>query len=724
MTLKQPEMNVEKDRKAVAPPDPAIEQMPVSHPYPLGSTVAPEGTNFSVFSASATGMAIVLFDHADDPRRLRVIALDPVLHRTSHYWHIFVTGIKPGQLYGYRADGPDDPPSGQRFDRHKVLIDPYGKAVSVGQHYSRAAACKPGDNAATAMKSVVADLSAFDWEGDVPLTRPFRRTVIYEMHVAGFTRHPNSGVAPARRGTYLGVIEKIPYLQALGITAVELMPVFQFDTQDALPGLSNYWGYSPVSFFAPHLAYSAGKDPLGCLDEFRAMVKELHRVDIEVILDVVYNHTAETNEHGPTFCFRGLENSFYYILNQDRATYANYTGTGNTLKANHSVVKRLILDSLRYWVSEMHVDGFRFDLASILSRSESGEPMADPPILWEIDSDPVLAGAKLIAEAWDAGGLYQVGSFGGDKWKEWNGRFRDDIRGFVKGDRDTVRDLSKRITGSLDLYGGGHRPAGQSINFVTCHDGFTLNDLVSYNFKHNEANHELNSDGTNANLSWNCGVEGAAANASIERLRVQQSKNFLALTLLSVGTPMLLMGDEVRRTQQGNNNAYCQDGETSWFDWNLCTANAELTHFVQHMIRVRLDFDRGIERRPIPLEEYLCTARIEWHGIELAQPDWGIDSHSIAFTLHSSASSRVRYIAINACWKPLEFQLPHLTVSSNGGWLRLIDTSLPSPNDIVEEAHCSPVDGSKYLVNARSVIMLHYDYAIGGEAAAHNPSVA
>ena len=689
----------------------AAQEIPVSHPYPLGPTITPAGTNFSVFSANATGMEIVLFDHANDPHPASVIPFDPTLHRTSHYWHIFVPGIKQGQLYGYRADGPDDPPAGHRFDRHKILLDPYGKSVSVGQHYSRSAACKPGDNAATSMKSVVTDLSTFDWEGDRPLNRPFRRTVIYEMHVAGFTRHPNSEVTPDKRGTYLGVVEKIPYLQELGITAVELMPVFQFDAQDALPGLSNYWGYSPVSFFAPHLSYSASKDPLGCLDEFRTMVKELHRAGIEVILDVVYNHTAETDERGPTLCFRGLENSFYYILNQDKATYANYTGAGNTLKANHSIVKRLILDSLKYWVSEMHVDGFRFDLASVLSRSESGKPMVNPPILWEIDSDPVLAGTKLIAEAWDEGGLYQVGSFGQDKWKEWNGQFRDDIRSFVKGDHNTVVKLRERISGSLDLYRNGHRPAGQSINFVTCHDGFTLNDLVSYNLKHNEANHELNNDGTNANLSWNCGVEGPATDANIERLRVQQIKNFFALTLLSIGTPMLLMGDEVRRTQQGNNNAYCQDNETSWFDWKLCAANAEIVRFVRHMIRVRLDFDHGIEGGRLTLEEYLSKARIGWHGVELGKPDWGNASHSLAFTLHSFASSQVRYIAINAYWKSLEFELPPVTGGPDAGWIRLLDSALPSPDDIVEEATGVHVAGPNYLVNPRSIVMLHYDYA-------------
>ncbi len=682
----------------------------VSNPYPLGPTVTSEGTNFSVFSANATGMEIVLFDHADDPEPGRIIALDPTFHRTAHYWHVFVPGIKPGQLYGYRADGPADPAAGHRFDRHKILLDPYAKSVFVNSRYDRAAASRLGDNAATSMKSVVADLSAFDWEGDRPLNRPFRRTIIYEMHVAGFTRHPDSGVAATKRSTYLGVVEKIPYLQDLGITAVELMPVFQFDSQDALPGLSNFWGYSPVSFFAPHLAYSTGNDPLVCLDEFRTMVKELHRAGIEVILDVVYNHTAETDERGPTLCFRGLENSFYYILNRDKTTYANYTGAGNTLKANHSVVKRLILDSLRHWVSEMHVDGFRFDLASVFSRSESGEPMMNPPILWEIDSDPVLAGTKLIAEAWDEGGLYQVGSFGQDKWKEWNGQFRDNIRGFIKGDQNTVVNLKERITGSFDLYKTGDRPVGQSINFVTCHDGFTLNDLVSYDRKHNEANHEFNKDGTDTNFSWNCGVEGPATSADTELLRVRQIKNVFALTLLSIGTPMLLMGDEVRRTQQGNNNAYCQDNETSWFDWNLCAANADILRFVQHMIWVRLDFDKQMGGSPVTLEEYLSKAHIEWHGVELGKPDWSNDSHSLAFACQSFASSQVRYIAINAYWEPLEFELP-VTGSRNAGWLRLIDTSLPSPYDIVEESVGLLVTGPKYRVNPRSMIMLHYDYA-------------
>jgi glycogen operon protein len=537
------------------------------------------------------------------------------------------------------------------------------------------------------------------------------------MHVAGFTRHPSSGVAPVNRGTYLGLIEKIPYLQELGITAVELLPVFQFDPQDAPPGLTNYWGYGPVSFFAPHLGYSTCNDPLVCLDEFRTMVKELHRAGIEVILDVVYNHTGEGDEQGPTLCFRGLENSFYYIPGKDKATYANYTGAGNTLKANHSIVKRLILDSLRYWASEMHVDGFRFDLASIFSRNESGKPMLNPPIIWEIDSDPVLAGTKLIAEAWDSGGLYQVGSFGEDKWKEWNGQFRDDIRRFVKGDQNTVSKLRERIAGSLDLYYERDRPAEQSINFVTCHDGFTLNDLVSYNLKHNEANNESNADGGNVNLSWNCGAEGPPVSADIERLRMQQTRNLLALTLLSVGTPMLLMGDEVRRTQLGNNNAYCQDNETSWFDWSLCAANADLLRFVRLLIRTHLQFDQATAGSQITLEDYLSKARIEWHGVEIGKPDWGESSHSLALSLHNFAATQLRYIAINAYWKPLEFTIPPVAGGPNGGWLRMIDTSLTSPDDILEGAMGLRVNGSKYHVNPRSIVMLHYDHATNGKAA-------
>jgi isoamylase len=528
---------------------------------PLGATVRPDGVNFSVFSKRASLVELLLFDDENAVRPARVVPLDSEAHRTYHYWHVFVPDVQPGQVYAYRAHGPFAPDSGCRFDAEKVLLDPYGLAVAIPEAYDRWAAARPGDTVATAMKSVAADPDRYDWEGDLPLRRPFAETVIYELHVGGFTRHPSSGVAPEKRGTFAGLIEKIPYLRDLGVTALELLPVFQFDPQDAPPGRVNYWGYQPVSFFAPHHAYSAQKKPLAVLDEFRDMIKALHRAGLEVILDVVFNHTTEGDVTGPTMCYRGLANDFYYMLDKDRSRYADYTGCGNTLSANQPIVRRLIQDSLRYWVTQMHVDGFRFDLASILSRDENGRPLPNAPVLWDIESDPLLAGTKLIAEAWDAAGLYQVGSFVGDAWQEWNGRFRDDVRRFLRGDNGSVPAVAARILGSPDIYGHEEREAEQSINFVTCHDGFTLNDLVSYNQKHNEANGERNWDGSDHNLSWNCGAEGPTDDSTIEAVRNRQVKNFLALELLAAGTPMLLMGDEVRRTQRGNNNAYCQDSD-------------------------------------------------------------------------------------------------------------------------------------------------------------------
>jgi len=449
------------------------------------------------------------------------------------------------------------------------------------------------------------------------------------MHVRGFTCHPNSGVAEEKRGTFAGVVEKIPYLKELGVTAVELMPVFQFDPQDAPAGQLNYWGYAPVSFFAPHQAYSSRTDPLGPLDEFRDMVKALHRAGIEVILDVVFNHTAEGNQDGPTLSFRGLDNLTYYILEQDGSRYANYSGTGNTLNANHPIVRRMILDSLRYWVKEMHVDGFRFDLAAILERDESGQLMSSPPVLWDIDSDPELAGTKLIAEAWDAAGLYTVGSFIGDSWKEWNGRFRDDVRGFFRGEHNSVRNFADRLLGSPAIYSHEEREAEQSVNFVTCHDGFTLNDLVSYDHKHNEANGENNGDGSNDNRSWNCGVEGPTDNADVEKLRNRQIKNFLTVTVFSAGMPMLLMGDEVRRTQFGNNNAYCQDNETSWLNWTFRAKHADIHRFVTLLNARRVLRDLEPELQRLTLNQLLRSVNLTWHGVKLNQPDWGESSQAL-----------------------------------------------------------------------------------------------
>ncbi|MBM4111866.1 MAG: glycogen debranching protein GlgX [Phycisphaerae bacterium] len=678
---------------------------PASSSAPIGATPLDGGVNFCVYSRDAGAVELLLFDRDDDAKPARVIPIDPVAGRSYHYWHAFVPGLRAGQIYGYRVHGAADPRNGLRFDSARVLLDPYGRAVAVPKGYSRAACHAPGGDASTAMKSVVVDTTRYDWEGDAPLRRPPSRTIIYEMHVRGFTRHASSGVAEPKRGTYAGLIEKIPYLKALNITAVELLPVFQFDPQDAPPGRVNYWGYAPVSFFSPHLAYSATGSPLGAVDEFRDLVKALHRAGIEVILDVVYNHTAEGDDRGPTMCFRGLDNRAYYLLEPDRSRYANYSGTGNTLNANHAVVRRMIVDSLRYWVETMHVDGFRFDLASILSRDSSGAPMPSPPILWDIESDPVLAGTKLIAEAWDAAGLFQVGSFVGDSWREWNGRFRDDVRDFLRAAPGSLQRFADRLVGSPGVYGHKQREAEQSVNFVTCHDGFTLNDLVSYDRKHNEANGEGNRDGGDDNRSWNCGAEGPSDDPAIERLRNRQVKNFLAVTLLSLGVPMFVMGDEVRRTQRGNNNAYCHDDETSWFDWSLVERHADVHRFVTLVLERRLRRDLADHGRRLTLNELIEHATKSWHGVRLGEPDWSDHSHCIALELELPRDGLRLHLMLNAHWDDHDFELPR-TAAPPTPWRRWIDTALDSPRDVVRWTDAEPVPGSTYRVQSRSVVAL------------------
>ena len=652
------------------------------------------------------GVDLLFFDHADDSQPARVIGLEPSVNRTYYYWHVFVPHVRPGQIYAYRVTGPFDPGSGLRFDPAKVLLDPYGRCTVVPTNCSREAACSPGENAATAMKSVVIDAHAYDWEHDTPLKRPASRTIVYEMHVRGFTRHPSSGVSEEKQGTYAGLIEKIPYLQQLGITAVELLPVFQFDAQDCPPGLVNYWGYAPIAFFSPHQAYSSQRHGTAVVNEFRDMVKALHSAGIEVILDVVFNHTAEGNHTGPTLSFRGVDNSTYYILEQDRSRYANYTGTGNTLNANHPIVRRMIVDTLRYWVQEMHVDGFRFDLASILARDSSGSPLPNPPVLWDIESDPSLAGTKLIAEAWDAAGLYQVGSFVGDSWREWNGKFRDDVRSFFLSEPGSVGRIADRIIGSPQIYGHKEREAEQSVNFVTCHDGFTLNDLVSYNDKHNEDNGEGNRDGANDNRGWNCGLEGPTDDPAIERLRNRQIKNFLTVTMLSLGLPMIVMGDEVRRTQRGNNNAYCQDNPISWFDWSSMEKHADLYRFVRLLIQRRVLRETVPELQHESINQLIREATKAWHGVKRNQPDWSDNSHSVAFSAEIRRQNLFVYWILNAYWEPLDFELPLMDKDSREPLRRWIDTSLDPPQDIVEWQSALPVSGDTYHARPRSVVVL------------------
>ncbi len=673
--------------------------------YPVGAMVEPGGVNFCVYSRCATAIDLLLFDAADAATPSQVIQLDPEQHHTYHYWHAFVEGIGAGQLYGYRAYGPYAPDQGLRFDPLKVLVDPYALAIANSENYRRDRAIQLGDNTAYALKSVVVDPTAYAWEGDVPIRRPFVDAVIYEMHVGGFTRHPSSGLDPNKRGTYAGLIEKIPYLQSLGILTVELMPVQQFDPQ-AAPILTNYWGYQPFGWFAPHRAYSSRRDPIGPVDEFRDMVKALHRAGIEVILDVVFNHTAEGNETGPTLSLRGLDNSTYYLLDaQNPARYIDDTGCGNTINGNETIARRMILDCLRHWVQHLHVDGFRFDLASILSRGEDGQPLKDPPLLWDIETDPILANTKIIAEAWDAAGLYQVSTFVGDRWMVWNGQYRDNVRRFVKSDTDTASKLADSLMGSANLYRQPDRDPDRSINFITAHDGFTLNDLVSYNEKHNEANGENNTDGSNDNFSWNCGVEGstadAADSAAIEALRARQIKNLITILLMSQGRPMLLMGDEVRRTQQGNNNAYVQDNAISWFDWSGVDRYRDLRRFVSNLIHFHQASPIFRDRRF--WSEPGCTD-VVWHGVHLNQPDFGHASHSLAFELIHPDSQAHLHIMLNAYWEPLDFDLPELPSAQQ--WLRWVDTALPSPDDACDPPLTLSIDRRQYQVQARSAVIL------------------
>ena len=678
-------------------------------PYPLGATVERDGVNFSIFSASATSVQLLLFARYDQDRPSSTITLSPQRNRTYYYWHAFVRGIGPGQIYAYRVHGPYQPEEGLRFNGSKVLLDPYARALAYGDNWSRDGAYGPDDNTASGLKCVVVDLSGYDWEGDEPLRHPMSGTVIYEVHVRSMTAGSSSGACFP--GTYRGLIDKIPYLQALAITAVELLPVQQFDEQEVsrvnpLTGelLGNYWGYAPLAYFAPHLDYAADRDAGGLLDEFRDMVKAFHRAGIEVLLDVVFNHTAEGGEDGPTICFRGLENSAYYLLESDRRHYHDFTGTGNTVNCNHSIVRRLIRDCLRYWVQEFHIDGFRFDLASVLSRDEFGDPLKSSPILWEIESDPALASTKLIAEAWDAAGLYQLGGFTGDRWAEWNGRFRDDVRRFLRGDDGTVRDFAWRMAGSFDIF--RHKPSfssHRSINFVTCHDGFTLADLVSYDRKHNEANGEDNRDGIDEDLSWNCGLEGPTDEPEVNALRQRQMRNFLTLLMTARGTPMLLGGDEFARSQQGNNNAYCQDNEISWYNWGLLYKNASLHRFTQNMIAFRRAHATLTSARTLGKRHYADALidDITFHGVRYRRPDWGARSHSLAIHLEGQDGDVDIFVIANAYEQELTFELP-----PQGRWKRIVDTSYQAPYDFAEESQAEVWQAPSYTAKARSVVIL------------------
>jgi glycogen operon protein len=673
---------------------------------PFGATLQPHGVNFSIFSSAATACTLVLFRRGEK-RPMAEIPF-PDEFRTGDVYSMLVFGLDYEEIeYGFRFAGPWEPDKGNRFDVTNILSDPYAHTVA-GRDVWR----KPPDFSDPYQHRARLTYDDFDWEEDRQLEHPIQDLVVYEMHVRGFTAHPSAKASAP--GTYVGLLEKIPYLQELGVTCVELLPVFEFNewenhrrSPDGKDTLLNYWGYSTLGFFAPKAGYAA-TGALGMqADEFKNLVKQLHRAGIEVILDVVFNHTAEGDHRGPTISFRGIDNRTYYMLTPD-GHYFNFSGTGNTLNCNHPVVRNLVLDCLRYWVSHFHVDGFRFDLASILGRDQNGAPLANPPLLESLAFDPVLSKCKLIAEAWDAGGLYQVGCFPAyGRWAEWNGKFRDDVRRFVKGDAGMVPAIAQRIMGSPDLYAG--RGPCASVNFITCHDGFTLRDLFSYDDKHNDANGEDNRDGADDNNSWNCGVEGPTDNAGINRLRLQLSKNALALLLLSRGVPMLLMGDEAGRTQRGNNNAYCQDNDLSWFDWSLRQSNAELFRFTQLLLAFRRKHPMLRSNTFPKLVDMVGSGHpdLGFHGTEPEHPDLSPTSRTLAFRLcgqHAPKPDDDIYVAMNMYWDALPFGLP--APGDGKQWRVAVNTSMPAGQDIFDERLPELADQKQITVGARSLVVL------------------
>jgi isoamylase len=689
--------------------------------YPCGATLTEEGVNFALFSQNAAEVYLLLFDEPDKPPT----DIIQMRNRTRYVWHTFMHGVKAGQLYAYKVRGEFNPSSGLRFNEHKLLLDPYAAALTgkCVNHDNLLLGYDPHsplkdlgldtrDNSREMPKCIVVD-QAFDWQGDQRLEVPLHQLVLYEVHVKGFTAHPSSAVHDP--GSYLGFIEKIPYLNRLGVTAVELLPVHEFYVEDLLParGLTNYWGYNTISFFAPESSYSSGRSP-GCqVTEFKTLVRELHKAGIEVILDVVYNHTGEGNELGPTVSFRGIDNPTYYMLSgppdQYRRYYMNYTGCGNSMNLANTHVIKIVMDSLRYWVEAMHVDGFRFDLASVLGR-EGGGFDRSAAFFDAISQDPVLSTVKLIAEPWDLG-TYQIGNFPVD-WSEWNGRFRDTVRRFESGQGGQISELGWRITGSADLYGDDGRSAYQSINFVTCHDGFTLSDLVSYNEKHNEPNGEDNLDGTTENYSWNCGVEGETTDEKILSLRRRMVKNYACVLLFSAGTPMILGGDEFLRTQRGNNNAYCQDNESTWFDWGLQAKNADVCDFFAKAIALTRRYPI-LQRRKFLAGLDLDSDQIPditWFGSNLDRPDWNNPTvRTLCLLLdggeeNSPAGDYLLFLILNADPYLQRVGLPR---PAGVEWQRIIDTSLPEGEDFAEpgkEILLDPQD--YYLANGRSTVLL------------------
>ncbi len=704
------------------------------YPVEYGAILMNGGVNFSIYSRDASKVTLCLFDSEYAKSPCAEINLDEKINKTGDIWHIFVENLKEGALYLYRIDGPYSPTQGLRFNYHKYLFDPYAKAFTLGsvfKAYNKQHQMGFETNAGGQLQDLsdfpkcVVTSDNFDWEGDKPLNYPLNKTIIYETHLKGFTASTTSEIPEELAGTYAGFTKKADYLKDLGITSVELLPVFEFDENENAninprtgETLVNYWGYSTIGFFAPKTGYAHDKSPGGAVKEFKQMVKELHKKGIEVILDVVYNHTAEGNECGYTFEFRGIQNDVYYSLPQnDKQYYMNFSGCGNSVNCNHPVTTRFILDSLRYWVLQMHVDGFRFDLASILTRSPSGAPVPYdmPSLTAAISLDPILSKTKIIAEPWDCAGLYQLGGFpggtlaGDNRWSEWNGRFRDDIRRFIRGDDNAVTAAATRIAGSSDCYNHSGRTPMASINFITAHDGFTLNDLVTYNYKHNDENGEENRDGSDDNLSYNNGFEGECTNPKIQAQRLRKIKNYLIYLFVSQGVPMMLGGDEMRRTQHGNNNAYCQDNEISWFDWTLAYKNASLIRFTKNLIAYRKAYSVFARTKFYSDEkDNSAAADIVWYDINAKNPDWEKQKRYLAFKLNANSDSpdeKDFFVATNTDIYDLTIKLPALAEGKN--WHLVADTSLADPEDICDpEKEILLQEQRRYVLLSGATILL------------------
>lgn len=677
---------------------------------PFGSTIVPEGVNFSIFSRYATSCELVLFKRKEK-EPFAVIPF-PEEFRIGNVFAMTIFDLEFENIeYGYRVDGPHNPAEGHIYNKEKILMDPYAKAAGGREIWG----IEPDrDNPFQHRSRIFFD--DFEWEGEKPLELEIKDLIIYELHVRGYTKDQTSKVKYP--GTYAAIIEKIPYLKELGINCIELLPIFEFDefenssvSKETGEKLMNYWGYSTVGFFAPKAGYAAtGKFGME-VDELKNLVKELHKNGIEIILDVVFNHTAEGNESGPYISFKGHDNKTYYLLTPE-GHYYNFSGCGNTLNCNNPIVRNMILDCLRYWASEYHIDGFRFDLASILSRDQNGVPMANPPLLETLAFDPILGKCKLIAEAWDAGGLYQVGSFPSwGRWAEWNGKFRDDIRKFLKGDKQVVREVIERIQGSPDLYGLENRGTTASINFITCHDGFTMMDLVSYNEKHNIANGEGNCDGGNDNESWNCGWEGPTDDPEINFLRKKQIKNAVTLLLVSRGIPMLLSGDEIGNTKFGNNNTYCQDNEISWLNWDLVKENADLFSYFKNIIAFRKAHPVLRVTRFDSYHTDTGYPEISWHGTKA----WDFNCDSLSYTIavmfcgsahkYETDEDEFIYMAMNSHWEMHVFELPVLPREKC--WHVATNTDMSSGEDFWPQGEEKKLKNqNKILVGPRSVIIL------------------